>query len=98
MHIKYRGKSFILQETKDPNLFDKNRTQKNVKCHIQHEDSRLRWIVIELVNYKIVFPAERIVLANFQSLFRRSDPDAFWENEGKIHERRCVKEFFFVNL
>ena len=34
------------------NLFDKNYTQKNVKCHIQHEESWLRWIVIEQVNYK----------------------------------------------
>ena len=24
------------------NLFDKNCTQENVKCHIQHEESRLR--------------------------------------------------------
>ena len=29
------------------NLFDKNRTQGNVKCHIQHEESWLRSIVIE---------------------------------------------------
>ena len=36
---KHRAKSFILQETKDSNLFDKNCTQENVKCHIQHEDS-----------------------------------------------------------
>ena len=30
---------FILQETKDSNLFDKNCSQENVKCHIQHEES-----------------------------------------------------------
>ena len=29
------------------------------------------------------------------SLFGGSNRDAFWENEGKIDERECVKEFFF---
>ena len=29
-----------------------------------------------------------------RTLFGRSNRDAFWENEGKIHERECVKEFF----
>ena len=33
-----------------------------------------------------------------QSFFGRSNCDAFWENEDKIHEGGCVKEFFFVNL
>ena len=28
----------LLQETKNPNLFDKNCTQEKVKCHIQHEE------------------------------------------------------------
>ena len=36
---KHRTKSFILQETNNSNLFDKNFTQENVKCHIQQEDS-----------------------------------------------------------
>ena len=31
--------SFILQETKNFNLFDKNCTQENIKCHIQYEES-----------------------------------------------------------
>ena len=43
------------------------------------------------------FP-ERNVLAYFHSLFRRSNRDAFWEIEGKIHEGGCVQEFFFINL
>ena len=30
---------FVSQETKNSNLFDKNRTQDNVKCHIQHGES-----------------------------------------------------------
>ena len=34
------------------NLFDKNRTQHNIKCHIQHEGSWLWLIVTEKVNYK----------------------------------------------
>ena len=40
------------------------------------------------------FPLKEIVLEHFQSLFGRSNRDAFWENEGKIHEGGCVKEFF----
>ena len=31
----------ILQETKNSNLFDKNCTQENVKCHNQHEENDL---------------------------------------------------------
>ena len=42
----------LLQEAKNSNLFDKNRTQESVKRHIQHEESWLGWIVIEHVNYK----------------------------------------------
>ena len=30
---------FILQETRNSNLFDKNYVQENVKCHIQLEES-----------------------------------------------------------
>ena len=29
-----------------------------------------------------------------RTLFGGSNRDAFWENEGKIYERECVKEFF----
>ena len=48
---KHRVKSFILQEMKDSNLLYLTKTAlKN--CHIQHEDSWLRWIVIVQVNYK----------------------------------------------
>ena len=31
----------MLQETKKSNLFDKNYTQENVKCDIQHEEFNL---------------------------------------------------------
>ena len=30
---------FVLQEMKNFNLFDKNHSQDNVKCHIQNEES-----------------------------------------------------------
>ena len=49
-HIKTPSKKknvlcnfMLLQETKNSNLFDKNWTQENVKCHNQHEESWLRW-------------------------------------------------------
>ena len=36
----------------------RNCTQENVKCHIQHEEKLLRWIVTEQVNYyfALIFP------------------------------------------
>ena len=34
---------------------------------------------------------KKIVSAHFQSLFGRSNPDALWENEGKVHERECAE-------
>ena len=48
----------MLQETKNSNLFDKNCAQEQVKCHIQHEESWLRWIVNKQVNYyfSLIFP------------------------------------------
>ena len=36
------------------------------------------------------------MLAHFQSLFRKGNHDVFWENEDKIHDLRCVNEFFFL--
>ena len=58
VHVKTQSKKkdvlviLLLQETKNSNLFEENCTQKNVKCHIQHEENWLRWILIEQVNYK----------------------------------------------
>ena len=43
---------FMLQETKNSNWFDKNCNQENAKCYIKHEESWLRRIVIQQVNYK----------------------------------------------
>ena len=42
---------FVLQETRNYNFY-KNSTQDNIKCHIQQEESWLRWIVI---NYLILY-------------------------------------------
>ena len=33
---------FAFQERKNYTLFDKNRTQDSIECHIQHEESLLR--------------------------------------------------------
>ena len=44
------------------------------------------------VNYKQhYFPLKEIVLAHFQSLFGRSNHDAFLENEGKTHEQHILE-------
>ena len=45
---KHRVKSFMLQKTKNSNIFDKNCTQENVTCHIQHED--LDWLKLTWMN------------------------------------------------
>ena len=46
VHIKTQTKRkgilvifILLQETKNSNLFDKNCTQENAKCDIQHEEN-----------------------------------------------------------
>ena len=93
---------FALQETMNSNLFDKSCTQENVKFHIQHEESWLRWIVIEQVSYKqhyfpLIFP-ERNCARILSKIFRRSNRDIFLENEGKIHEGGCVGEFFSLTF
>ena len=65
---------FLLQETKNSNLFDKNCTQENVKCHIQHEESWLRLIAIEQVNYyfPLIFP-ERNCARTLSKPLRKSN-------------------------
>ena len=69
---------------------------------IPYESSCLRGIVIEQVNYKqhyfSLYFLKEIVPTHFQSLFRRSNCDVSWKNEGKIHEGGCMNEFSFVNL
>ena len=46
--------------------------------------------------FRLYFLKE-IVLSHFQSLFGRSSHDVTWENEDKIHDGGCVKEFFSYN-
>ena len=50
--ILQKMKNSDLFNTENSNLFDKKYTQENVKYHIEHEESWLRWIVIEQVYYK----------------------------------------------
>ena len=56
--IEPQERKDILQERKNSNLFGKNCAQEDIKCHIQHEESWLRWIVIEQLNYysPLIFP------------------------------------------
>ena len=60
VHIKTQGKKkdvlvifILLQKNKNSSSFDKNCTQENVKCHIQHEECWLRWIIIEQVKLQV---------------------------------------------
>ena len=76
---------------------------------IQHEESWLGWIVIEQVNYKfllqlqitafrLAISPERTCGLTLPKPLRKKYLDAFWENEGKIHDGGCVKELFFIKL
>ena len=53
VHIKIQSKKKSLHCKKR-----KNCTQENIKCHIQHEESWLRWIAIEQVThyFPLMFP------------------------------------------
>ena len=88
IHIKTLSKKkdvlviFISQETKNSNLFDKNCTQENVKCHIEHEGSWLRWIVIEQVNCKwhdflLIIP-ERICAGTLSKSLQKNRHGTFY--------------------
>ena len=65
---------------------------------IQHEENWLGWIVIEQeITSNTIFCLhfqKEIALAHFQSIFGRSNLDVFWENQRKMHEGECGKEFF----
>ena len=88
---------FILQETKNSNLFDKYCTRANFKYHTAHE--KLVWLnwlnrsITSNTTFRLYFLKETVV-AHFQNLFGRSGHDAFWENKDKIHEGGYVKEIF----
>ena len=91
--INYRG-HIARNEGLQFTVFDKKLIQGNVQFHIQHgplTEKNYDWTGKLQV---ILLSAERIVLADFQTLFGRSNRDSFWENEGQIHESGCVKELF----
>ena len=81
---------YKIQETKNSNLFI---WQKPYSRHCQMPYSIWRRLKINRWQF-----LKEIVLKQFQSLFRRSNRDVFWENEGKMHKRLCVKEVFFKKL
>ena len=54
----------------------------------------LNWQITSKTTFYLCL-LKQIVIAHFQSLFERSNRDAFWETEGKMHEGECVKEVFF---
>ena len=71
----------------------------SVKCHNQHEESWLGWIVMKQVNCTtfrlsgLCFQ-KKIVLAHFQSLFERINLDAFWEKwRQNTWRRMCERSF-----
>ena len=86
VHIKtYSKMFFILQETKNPNLFDKNCAQENVKCHIQHVESWLRWIVIEQVNHysPLIFPerfCEKVIVMYSKKMKAKCMKEDVWKS------------------
>ena len=74
----------------------RNCTKENAKCHIQHEEKWLRWIVIEQVNYYfLLIFFERNCARTLSKPLRKKYTCVFWENEGKMHKGGCVKVFFF---
>ena len=105
VHIKTESKRkdvlfifILLQERNNSNLFDKNCTEENVKFYIRHEES---WVDESQLIRQITsnttsrwYFMKEIVFVHFQSLFGRSNRNAFLVNADKIHEGRCVKEFF----
>ena len=83
---------FLLEETKNSNLFDKNCAQEYVKCHIQHKESWLRWILIEQVSYYFPFVFPEIYCNSEKVIMMHS----------KKMKAKCMKvdvwKSFFVNL
>ena len=75
----------MLQETKNFDLFDKICTQENVKCHIQHEESWLWWILYFL---------EEIVFGHFQSIFGKSNRMYSEKMKAKYMNEDVWKSFF----
>ena len=74
----------------------KNSREHQMQSIFKHEESWLRWVVLEQVNYYFPFCLyflNEIVLAHFQKLFGRSNR-VYSEKKGKMREGGCVKECF----
>ena len=71
----------------------KRSRKRTLNAITQHEERWLGWKGKLQVTLLSAFQKE-IVLSNFQSLFGRGKCDVFWENERKMHEGGCLKEFF----
>ena len=81
---------------------------KNVKCH-NSTWRKLTWmnrnwtsklqVSTTITNYyfPLTFP-ERNCALTLPKPLRKKYLDAFWENEGKIHDGGCVKKLFFIKL
>ena len=91
VHIKTQSKKLCITRTNDSKLFNK-------KLH-----SRKRQMSFSTLNKWLNRQITRIPLSaernwDFPSLYGRSNCDTFWENEGKIHERACVKTSLQINF
>ena len=74
--------------------YAKNCTQENVKCHIQHEEKWLGWIVIEQVNYYF-----RLMFLEKNSARTLSKP---LQKSNRVYSEKmkakCVKEDVWKSL
>ena len=101
VHIKTQSKKLYI--TRDEGFrftaFDKTCTQENVKCQIQHDDSWLRWIVIEQVNYKeYYFRWKKLYSHTFKTSLDEVIVMYSEKMNAKYMKEDVWKCFFFVNL
>ena len=52
---------------------------------VDFDESQLSRQITSNTTFRLYF-LKKIVVADFEDLVGRSNPDTFWENEGKIHE------------
>ena len=100
------------KKQKIPNLFEKNYSQEDVKCHIQHEVSWLRWIVIEHVNYYIplIFPErncnrETVIVMYSKKMKAKRMKEDVWKifvnlqvSISQLHNRLTSSRIIFRNF
>ena len=79
---------FVFQKTKNYNLFDKNRTQDNIKLTYVNRNWTGKLQITLLFAYK------EIVLTHIQSLFRRSNRDASEKMKAKYMNQDVWKSVF----